>query len=77
MPSTPTPHLEPVQLLNPADEVVLQVEDAQMAAQLVDQLDALDALLVQSNLLQRRQAAVVVLRPAHEELLRDSHGAKS
>ncbi len=53
--------LEPVEPLDLADEVVLEVQDAQVAAQLVQQLDALDALLVQRNLLQRRQPAVVVL----------------
>lgn len=42
-----------------------------MAAQLVEQLNALDALLVQRNLLQAAQAAVVVLGAPHEQGLRD------
>jgi hypothetical protein len=61
-PMAPPPsHLELVQVLNLGDQVVLEVEDAQPRAQLAQQLDALDVLLVERNLLQRRQQALVVL----------------
>ena len=60
-----------MQPLNSGDEVVLEVEDAQVAAELVDQLDALYALLVQRDLLQRLQAAVVVFGTPNEQLLRN------
>ena len=50
-----------MQPLNAAYHVALQVQDAQPRAQAPQQLDALDALLVQGHLLQRAQQALVVL----------------
>jgi hypothetical protein len=52
MPSKGCPHLELVEVLYLADEVVLQVQYPQLGAQLTQQLDGLNVLLVQGHLLQ-------------------------
>lgn len=55
--------LQPMQVLNLPDQVVLQVQDAQVPADVAEQLNALDALLVERHLLQRSNHALVVFRP--------------
>ena len=55
-------HLELVQALEPADQVVLQVQDLELGAEAAEALDAREAELVQRDLLERREQAVVVLR---------------
>jgi hypothetical protein len=57
----PVPYLELVQVLEPADQVVLQVQDLELGAEAAEQLDALEVELVQRHLLERGQEAVVVL----------------
>jgi hypothetical protein len=64
----PGTRLEAVQVFNLADEVVLQVEDAEVPAGLVDQLDALDALLVERDLAQGDGRAVVMLGAAAQQV---------
>ena len=54
-------HLELVEVLYLGYQVVLQVQDLEMWADLAQQLDLLDAVLVQGNLLQRRHHALIVL----------------
>lgn len=51
--AAPQPHfyLELVQVLDLADQVVLQVQYPQLGAQLANELDGLDVLLVQGYLL--------------------------
>lgn len=55
-------YLELVQVLYLGDQVVLEVEYAQPRAQVAQELNPLNALLVQGHLLQRRQQPLVVLR---------------
>lgn len=50
-----------MQVLDLWDEVVLQVQDAQAGAQLPQQLDRFNVLLVEGHLLKRRQQALVML----------------
>ena len=59
-PAPPT-HLELVQVLEPADQVVLQVQDLELGAEAAEQLDALEVELVQRHLFECGQEAVVVL----------------
>lgn len=54
-------HLEVVEVLYVSDNVVLQIQNLELAECLADQLDLLDILSVECDLLQVRQQAVVVL----------------
>ena len=71
--------LEPRHVLDLANEVVLQIQDLELRAQPRQGLvDPLDVLLVQRNLLERRQAAVIVLGATTQELLVDlNHPSKA
>lgn len=64
-----------LKVTDPGDEVVLQVEDPQLPAPPVHVFDPLDVLLVQRNLLQGEDLAVVVLGPPTDQLLCDWMGA--
>jgi hypothetical protein len=66
--------LEPRHVLDLANEVVLQIQDLELRAQPRQGLvDPLDVLLVQRHLLERRQAAVIVLGATPQELLVNLH----
>ncbi len=65
-------HLELAQVLNLADEVVLQVENLEAGAQPAQQLNAADILLVQGHLLQRAEHAFIMLCPLAYEALCDA-----
>lgn len=64
-------------LTDPGDEVALQVEDPQVSAPPVDVLHPLDVLLVQRNLLQGEDLALVVLGPLADQVLCDWMGSNN
>ena len=70
--------LQALQVLEPGDEVVLQVEDLEQGAQVAQAAaDSLNVALVQRYLLQVRQVLVVVLRAlAQHRLVDDDHWCK-
>ena len=57
--------LQPVQILNFRYQVALEQQNLEVPASTVQQLDLFDVLLVQSQLLEIRDHALVVLRPLH------------
>ena len=57
--------LQMLQTAKAADEIVRQVQNPQLAAGLSDELNGFDVLLVQPELLQFCQCAIMVLRPLH------------
>jgi hypothetical protein len=66
--------LEPRHVLDLANQVVLQIQDLELRAQPRQGLvDPFDVLLVQRHLLERRQAAVIVLGATPQELLVNLH----
>jgi hypothetical protein len=60
-----------VQVVQLRNKVVLHVQDLEAAADLPERLDALDLLLMQRDLLERRDHAFVVLRAAADHLQGD------
>ena len=55
----------------PGDEVVLQVEDLELSAPLLQVFNPLDVLLMEGHFLQGEDLPLVVLRPPPHHVLRD------
>ena len=55
----------------PGDEVVLQVEDLELSAPLLQVFNPLDVLLMEGQFLQGEDLPLVVLRPPSHHVLRD------